>query len=94
MAISYYPESPLSVDRITAFVSTLLSLTKAISISSLPCFTTACNAFKEQLTDDQLDHVVGRLLQLDITMQDRYKHMECIGKYLEYDEGVALEYCE
>jgi len=54
----------------------------------------ARNAFIEQLTDAQLDHVVGRLLQLDITMQDRYKHMECIGKYLEYDEGVALEYCE
>jgi len=48
----------------------------------------------EQLTEAQLDHVVGRLLQLDLTMQDRYKYMEWVRGYLKYDEGVALEECE
>lgn len=75
-------------------MDTLFSLTEAISISNLPCFDNARNAFIEQLTDGQLDHIVGRLLQLDLDMIDRYHHMEWIRKYLDHDESVAFENCE
>ena len=87
-------ESPISVDRITAFVDTLLSLTEAINISELPCFVNARNAFIEQLTDGQLDHIIGRLLQLDLTLKGRYDYLDWLREYLEYEEHVDFSECE
>jgi len=94
MTTFYDPESPLKVARITAFVDTLLSLTEAINISELPCFVNARNAFIEQLTDGQLDHIIGRLLQLDLTLKGRYDYLDWLREYLEYEEHVDFSECE
>jgi len=53
----------------------------------------ARNAFIEQLTDAQLDHVVGRVLQLDLNMHDRYRYMDWTRKCARNQEAVDFNMC-
>jgi len=94
MTTFYDPESPLKVARITAFVDTLLSLTEAVNMSDLPCFVNARDGFVEQLTDGQLDHIIGRILQLDLTLKGRYDYLDWLRGYLDYEEHVDFSECE
>jgi len=94
MTTFHDPESPLKVARITAFLDTLLSSTEAINMSEAPCFDNARNAFIEQLTDGQLDHIIGRILQLDLTLKGRYDYLDWLREYLEYEEHVDFSECE
>jgi hypothetical protein len=82
MTIKYSQGPCLSINRIMAYVDTLLSLSKAMFVSSLPLFRSAHEAFIHQLTHPQLDYVVGRLLQLDLNVDLRYRHLEGIEEWV------------
>jgi hypothetical protein len=85
--------SSLSTERITVYLDTLLGLTKAIDISSLSCFSSARTAFIHELTDQQLDHIVGKALQLDLTDYIRYCYMEWVREYVGDSDKVEFGKC-
>ena len=90
MTTNHSQGSSLSTKRITAYVDTLLGLSKAMFMSRLPCFGSARDAFIHELTDSHLDHVVGRLLQLDLNVDLRYRSVEGIREWVGESSPVIF----
>jgi hypothetical protein len=83
MTTTYPHESALSIERITAYADTLLSLTKGRKISRHPCFGSARTAaFIHELTEKQLDYVVARLLQLGHDELVSHSFINVIRRYV------------
>jgi hypothetical protein len=85
--------SSLSTECITAYVDTLLCLTKGLKEGVDSSFDPARIAFIRQLTDQELDHVVGTVIQLDLPDHVRFCYREWLREYISEEERVIQGKC-